>query len=65
MDGHTILCIEDEKAFLTNDPPYHFGGQEMVSHIHRNENLEVSLHYVVFILREFNQRRKMLENLYF
>jgi hypothetical protein len=25
MDGHTILCIQDVRAFSTEDPFYHFG----------------------------------------
>jgi hypothetical protein len=65
MDGCTILCIQDVGASLMNDLSYHFGGWEMESHIFHNENLEVNPFYVAFVLREFGQKRKMLENLYF
>jgi hypothetical protein len=51
MDGHTILCIQDVKASSTKDPSYHFGGQEMESHFHHNDNLEVSPSHVFFVLK--------------
>ncbi len=51
MDGQTIICIQDVKASLTKDPSYHFGGQEMESHFHHNDNLEVSPLHVFFVLK--------------
>jgi hypothetical protein len=51
MDGHTILCIQDVKACSTKDPSYHFGVQEMESHFHHNNNLEVSPLHVFFFLK--------------
>jgi hypothetical protein len=65
MDGRTIPYIQNAGVSLMNDPLYHPRGREMENHICHNENLEVSPFYVVFVLREFGQKRKMLENLYF
>ncbi len=51
MDDRTIPCIQDMGASPMEDPSYHSRGLEMESHFCQNDNSEVNLQHVVFILK--------------